>query len=73
MVFSIVMVVLGIIDKLKGKKHKKKPDPLKKGVIKYMMANIYETVGGKDLEIFEEGDKSISTSKNTTVVTKKRT
>lgn len=52
--FTITMVVLGIIDKIKGKKKKQKPNPLTKGIIKYKMVDLGKALGGPDLEIFDK-------------------
>jgi hypothetical protein len=69
MVFTIVMIVLGIIDKILNKKKGKKPDPLKKGTIKYMLADLSKASG--DLEIYD-GDLDVSQRKKSYVSSNKK-
>jgi hypothetical protein len=77
MIFAITMLVLGIIDKIRNKKKGKKPDPLKKGVIKFMMVDLNDALGGKDLEIYDSSLDNMSSSsfkkeKNVSIMTKKK-
>jgi hypothetical protein len=54
----ITMLVIGILDAIKNKKKRRKPNPLTKGTIKYMMIDLSQAYGGSDLEIYDSDIQS---------------